>query len=57
MNGIQIFLNKVTQAKLLTCAAGYENPKKPNEKELGTYSPTDAVAQPLGVKGKKLIIN
>ena len=30
-------------------------PKKPNGKKLGTYSPTDAVAQPLGVKGKKSI--
>ena len=30
-------------------------PKKPNGKKLGMYSPTDAVAQPLGVKGKKSI--
>ena len=29
--------------------------QKPNGKKLGTYSPTDAVAQPLGVKGKKSI--
>ena len=26
--------------------------QEPNGKNLGTYSPTDAVAQPLGVKGK-----
>ena len=26
---MQIFLNKVTQAKLFTCAASYENPKNP----------------------------
>ena len=29
--------------------------QKPNGKKLGTYSPTDAVAQPLGVKGNKSI--
>ena len=32
MNGIQIFLNKVTQAKLLTCGAWYENAKTQWEK-------------------------
>ena len=31
------------------------NWKIENVKKLGTYSPTDAVAQPLGVKGKKSI--
>ena len=29
---MQIFLNKVTQAKLFTCAARYENPKTQWEK-------------------------
>ena len=29
--------------------------QKPNGKKLGTYSPTDAVAQPLGVERKKSI--
>ena len=29
--------------------------RKPNGKKLETYSPTDVVAQPLGVKGKKSI--
>ena len=32
-----------------------KTPKKPNGKKLGTYSPTEAVAQPLGVEGKKSI--
>ena len=54
-NGIQIFLNKVTQAKLFTCAKT-ENPKTQWEK-IGTYSPTDAVGQPLGVKGKNQSID
>ena len=29
--------------------------QKTNGKKLGTYSPTEAVAQPLGLKGKKSI--
>ena len=28
--------------------------QKPNGRKMGTYSPTDVVAQPLGVKGKKI---
>ena len=31
--------------------------QKPTGKKLGTYSPTNAVAQPLGVKGKKITRN
>ena len=49
-----MFLNKVTQAELVRCTALYENPKTHWEK-LGTYSPTNTVAQPRGVKGKKSI--
>ena len=36
------------------CAAWYENPET-QWKKLGTYSPTDGVAQPLGFKGKRTI--
>ena len=54
---LELWSGWVTQAKLFKCAAWYKNPKtqKPNGKKLGTYSPTDAVAQPLEVKGKKSI--
>ena len=47
-------LNKVTQAKLSRAWPDTKT-QKPNGKKLGTYSPTDAIAQPLGPKGKKSI--